>query len=122
MKLLVVFVLCALLLVPYVVDAVYTIQVLGNPGSCYGGEPCLVQPSVGVYLNGEIDLGFSGSSYAVMQTSPTGFETLWLSPNDGCDITGYCGQSAVGTVASFTFANGIANFANLMVIVFNFEF
>ena len=115
MKAQIVFTLCVLLVLPYISRASYTIQVLGSPASCYGGEPCIVQPSVGVYFNGEIDLSFTGTSYTTMKTSTSGFEALWLSPDDGCDITGYCGQQAVGTVASFSFTNGIANFENLMV-------
>ena len=75
----------------------YTISVLGSPSSCFGGEPCLVQPSVGVYDDGVIDIGFSGYAYANIETSPSGLEALWIGE---CDIDDNCGTRVSGNIAN----------------------
>ena len=56
----------------------YTVSVLASPSTCYGGSPCIVQPSLAVYLDGEINLGFSGYVYAQMEESPSGLEPLYV--------------------------------------------
>jgi hypothetical protein len=90
----------------------YTISVLGSPSSCFGGEPCLVQPSVGVYDDGVIDIGFSGYAYANIETSPSGLEALWIGE---CDIDDNCGTRVSGNIANTYFSNGIATFSDIMV-------
>ena len=87
---------------------VYTIRSLAPPVKCVGGEPCAFQPSVGVYdSSGNLAIDFIGSAYAQMQTSPTGFEPLYVGT---CDYTS-CGTKVVGATASATFVNGVAEFS-----------
>lgn len=106
------FALILLGLVNKVEGQTYTIASLGTPASCSGGEPCLVQPSVGVYKDGSIDITFNGYAYADMENSPTGLESLYVGE---CDIDENCGTKVTGAIANAYFFNGIATFADLMV-------
>jgi hypothetical protein len=92
--------------------AAYTLTVLNAPDDCFGGEPCTTQPSVSVYKDGAIDLSFSGTVYVNIETSPSGFEKLFIGT---CDVDANCGTEVSSTEASFYFTNGIATTTDLMI-------
>ena len=71
-----------------------------------------MQPSLGVYEDGEIDLSFGGYVYANMEDSPSGLEPLYVGE---CDINDDCGTRVSGSVAVAYFSNGVATFTDLMI-------
>jgi hypothetical protein len=86
---------------------IYKIQVLVEPSQGRGGEPFLIQPQVAVYDHlGLLAPDLVGYVYAEMETSPTGYESLWVGT---CDLTG-CGVEAVRSNAKAYFDNGVATF------------
>ena len=92
-------------------EGAYTVSVLASPSTCFGGSPCIVQPSLGVYEAGERDLSFGGYVYANMEDSPSG-----LSLDVGeCDINDDCGTRVSGSVAVAYFSNGVTTFTDLMI-------
>ena len=89
------------------VGQIFTMRSVSPPATCVGGQSCLFQPSVAVVdSTGAIDVTFTGSAYAQMETSPSGFESLYVGD---CDTVS-CGTVVFGTSASAPFVNGVAQF------------
>jgi hypothetical protein len=84
-----------------------TVRMRSNPSGCVGGEACIFQPSVAVYnFLGQVAVTFQGSVSVNLQTSPTGFQSLYARE---CDYSG-CGKAVSGTAVVVPFVNGIAQF------------
>lgn len=86
----------------------YSIKVLQSPQGCFGGSPFQVQPVVGVVNSqGLIVPTFTGSAYVQVGSSPSGFENMYLGT---CELSGSCGTTVRGTIATVSFINGAASF------------
>jgi len=88
--------------------------VLQSPGNALGGEKFGIQPAVQVVDgNGLLLNSYVGTAYAVMESSPTGYEPLYFMPDNGvgCDPSGNCGMKVVGALASVPISQGVAIFS-----------
>lgn len=86
---------------------IYTLQNLGAPGGAYGGAAFINQPSISVVdPDGLLVTGFVGSAYAVMGSSPSGFEPLLVGT---CDKVS-CGVASSITTSIVPFVGGVAQF------------
>ena len=97
------------------VSSDYALKVLRDPADCYGGQPCLTQPQLGIYTSdGEYALSFTGFAYVQMGASPSGSESLYLGT---CDYQDDCISAKLvsGPIAEAYFEYGVATFDNLMI-------
>jgi hypothetical protein len=96
----------------YITARAASLQTLVKPAGCRGGEICDTQPQVVVTnsVTQQIELFFNGDVYATVDSSPTGYEHLYV--GQACDLSS-CGQMVSGSLAQASFVNGIATFSNL---------
>eukprot|EP01038_Epipyxis_sp_PR26KG_P006150 gene6150-8477_t len=89
---------------------VYSLETVALIEGCRGGEVCDIQPSVVVTKNGLTDFSFEGTVSVELANSPTGYESLYL--GSSCNLQS-CGKKVVGTLASASFIDGVAEFKSL---------
>ena len=87
--------------------AVYTLSVVTPVSGAIAGEVFSQQPEISVLEDGVIDTTFEGFAYALLENSPTGFETLVYRNKTG--------EQFDSMAIYFAFSEGIASFSNLLV-------
>lgn len=96
-------------ILPTAIGQTLVLQTIQNLDGCRGGEICDIQPVI-VVINKEtlqIEYSFAGNVYALLEDSPTGYETMYIGQD--CDLDS-CGQQVVGSLASVPFVSGVARF------------
>lgn len=79
-----------------------------------GGEPFQIQPQVAVYNEQNILVpDLLGYVYAEIDSSPTGYETLWIGT---CNVTS-CGIQVTRDEAKADFSNGVATFQVFLLLL-----